>query len=48
MCFGAGGSAGFYRGFYIAAIATLIITFSIVGALAALVIKIERKREANL
>ncbi len=48
VCFGGKGvPVGFYRGFFIAAIVTLAITFTLIGAIVRTILKIEKHREAR-
>ncbi|HVA67541.1 MAG TPA: hypothetical protein VNK24_11575 [Elusimicrobiota bacterium] len=48
VCFGGKGMPmGFYRGFFIAAIVTLAVTFGLIGAIIRTVLKIEKHRAAH-
>ncbi|MDE1976535.1 MAG: hypothetical protein KGL04_07110 [Elusimicrobia bacterium] len=48
VCFGGKGMPmGFYRGFFIAVVVTLAITFTLIGAIVRTVLKIEKRREAQ-
>jgi len=48
VCFGGKGMPmGFFRGFCVAVIITLVITFSLIGALVRAIMKIEKHRAAH-